>query len=42
MKSHIYTRLTLALLLSCGAMLAQVASSVVGTVSGKARGNKKH
>src|SRR3569833_536948 len=32
MKSHIYTRLTLALLLSAGAMLAQVASSVVGTV----------
>jgi hypothetical protein len=32
MKSHIYARLTLGLLLSCGAMLAQVASSVVGTV----------
>src|SRR6185503_21092548 len=32
MKSHIYTRLTLTLLLSCGALLAQVASSVVGTV----------
>ena len=32
MKSHTYTRLALALLLSCGALLAQVASSVVGTV----------
>ncbi|HVW11665.1 MAG TPA: carboxypeptidase-like regulatory domain-containing protein, partial [Bryobacteraceae bacterium] len=32
MKSHNYTRLALAFLLSCGALLAQVASSVVGTV----------